>query len=79
MTENSSYRGGPGQGRPGDDSYEDPYAHPQDDPHAAPAPRAGRPAGVRTDPRKSHRRAAPARVRRGSSNSRSSLVLLVLR
>jgi len=39
MTENSSYRGGPGQGRPGDDSYEDPYAPPQDDPHAAPAPR----------------------------------------
>ncbi len=39
MTENSSYRGGPGQGRPGDDSYEDPYAHPQDDPHAAPEPR----------------------------------------
>ena len=39
MTENSSYRGGPGQGRPGDDSYDDPYAHPQDDPHAAPEPR----------------------------------------
>ncbi|MGA8330867.1 MAG: DUF3662 and FHA domain-containing protein [Mycobacterium sp.] len=39
MTENSSYRGGPGQGRSGDDSYEDPYAPPQDDPHAAPEPR----------------------------------------
>jgi hypothetical protein len=39
MTENSSYRGGPGQGRPGDDAYDDPYARPQDDPHAAPEPR----------------------------------------
>jgi Protein of unknown function (DUF3662)/FHA domain len=40
MTENSSYRGGPGQGRPGDEYYEEPHAHPQDDPHAAPEPRA---------------------------------------
>ncbi|MGA9490012.1 MAG: DUF3662 and FHA domain-containing protein [Mycobacterium sp.] len=41
MTENSSYRGGPGQGRPGgDDYYDDPYAHPQDDPHAAPEARS---------------------------------------
>ena len=33
MTENSSYRGGQGQGRPGDDYYDEPYGHPQDDPH----------------------------------------------
>jgi hypothetical protein len=39
MTENSSYRPGPGQGRPGDEYYDDPYGHPQDDPHAAPDPR----------------------------------------
>jgi Protein of unknown function (DUF3662)/FHA domain len=41
MSENSSYGGGQGQGRPGDDYYEDPYAHPHDDPHAAPDPRSG--------------------------------------
>src|ERR1700751_807301 len=41
MSENSSYGGG--QGRPGDDYYDDPYAHPHDDPHAAPDPRAGHP------------------------------------
>ena len=41
MSENSSYGGGQGQGRPGDDYYDDPYAHPHDDPHAAPDPRAG--------------------------------------
>src|SRR6202044_1167862 len=41
MSENSSYGGGPGQGRPGDDYYDDPYAPPHDDPHAAPDPRAG--------------------------------------
>jgi hypothetical protein len=39
MTENSSYRGGPGQGRPGDEHYDDPYGQPQDDPHGAPDPR----------------------------------------
>ena len=39
MSENSSYGGGHGQGRPGDDHYEDPYAQPHDDPHAAPDPR----------------------------------------
>ena len=39
MTENSSYPGGQGQGRPGDDPYDEHYGHPQDDPHAAPAPR----------------------------------------
>jgi hypothetical protein len=40
MTEN--YGGGQGQGRPGDDYYDDPYAHPQhEDPHAAPEPRGG--------------------------------------
>jgi Protein of unknown function (DUF3662)/FHA domain len=36
MTDDSNYRGGPGQGRPGDDYYDDPHGHPQDDPHAAP-------------------------------------------
>ncbi|WP_293001364.1 FhaA domain-containing protein [Mycobacterium sp.] len=41
MTENSSYGGGQGPGRPGDDYYDDPYARPQDDPHAAPEPRGG--------------------------------------
>jgi hypothetical protein len=41
MSENSSYGGGQGQGRPGDDYYDDPYAPPHDDPHAAPDPRAG--------------------------------------
>ena len=34
MTDNSSYRGGPGQGRPGDEYYDERYGHPQDDPHA---------------------------------------------
>jgi Protein of unknown function (DUF3662)/FHA domain len=43
MTENSSYGGGQGQGRPGDDYYEDPYAQPHEDPHAAPDPRGGYP------------------------------------
>jgi hypothetical protein len=43
MTENSSYGGGQGQGRPGDDHYEDPYAQPHDDSHAAPDPRGGYP------------------------------------
>ena len=41
MTENSSYGGGQGQGRPGDDYHDDPYAQPHDDPHAAPDPRGG--------------------------------------
>jgi hypothetical protein len=41
MSENSSYGGGHGQGRPGDDYYDDPHAQPHDDPHAAPDPRAG--------------------------------------
>ena len=41
MTENSSYGGGQGHGRPGDDYYDDPYARPHDDPHAAPDPRGG--------------------------------------
>jgi hypothetical protein len=41
MSENSSYGGGQGQGRPGDDYYDDPHAPPHDDPHAAPDPRAG--------------------------------------
>ena len=43
MTENSSYGGGQGQGRPGDDYYDEPYVRPQDDPHAAPDPRGGPP------------------------------------
>jgi hypothetical protein len=43
MTENSSYGGGQGPGRPGDDYYDDPYAHPHDGPRAAPDPRAGYP------------------------------------
>jgi hypothetical protein len=43
MTENSSYGGGQGQGRPGDDYYDDPYAQPHDDPPAAPDPRGGYP------------------------------------
>jgi Protein of unknown function (DUF3662)/FHA domain len=38
MTENSSYRGGQGQGRPGDDYYDDHYGHPQDDPRAGQDP-----------------------------------------
>jgi len=41
MSENSSYGGGQGPGRPGDDDYYDPDAHPHDDPHAAPDPRGG--------------------------------------
>ena len=41
MSENSSYGGGQGPGRPGDDDYDDPNAHPHDDPHAAPDPRGG--------------------------------------
>jgi hypothetical protein len=41
MSENSRDGGGQGQGRPGDDYYDDPHAHPHDDPHAAPDPRAG--------------------------------------
>lgn len=41
MTDNSSYGGGQGQGRPGDDYYDDPYARPHDDPHAAPEQRGG--------------------------------------
>src|SRR5947209_494722 len=43
MTDNSSYGGGHGQGRPGDDYYDHPYAPPHDDPHAAPDPRGGYP------------------------------------
>jgi FHA domain len=39
MTENSSYRGGQGQGRPGDDYYDDQYGHPHDDPRAGQDPR----------------------------------------
>ncbi|UMB69825.1 DUF3662 and FHA domain-containing protein [Mycobacterium paraterrae] len=41
MTENSSYGGGQGHGRPGDDYYDDPYARPHEDPHAAPDQRGG--------------------------------------
>jgi hypothetical protein len=48
MTDNPSYRG-QGQGRPGDDYYDDRYGRPQDDPrggpeqHGAPEPRGGYP------------------------------------
>ena len=41
MSENSSYGGGQGQGRPGDDYYDDPHVPPHDEPHAAPDPRGG--------------------------------------
>ena len=37
MTDNPGYRGGQGQGRPGDEYYDDPYGRPQDEQHA-PAP-----------------------------------------
>ncbi|WP_343575945.1 DUF3662 domain-containing protein, partial [Mycobacterium sp.] len=43
MSENSSYGGGQEQGRPGDEYYNDPYAYPQEDPHAAPDQRGGYP------------------------------------
>ncbi len=43
MTENSSYRGGQGQGRPGDDYYDDPYRRPQDEPRGGQDPRGGYP------------------------------------
>ena len=38
MTDNSSYRGGPGQGRPGDEYYDERYGRPQDDPRGGPDP-----------------------------------------
>ena len=41
MTDNPTYRGGEGQGRPADDYYDDRYGRPQDEPRgAAPDPRA---------------------------------------
>jgi Protein of unknown function (DUF3662)/FHA domain len=43
MTDNSSYRGGQGQGRPGDDYYDDRYEHPQEDPRGAQDPRGAYP------------------------------------
>src|SRR5271154_1323723 len=43
MTDNSSYRGGQGQGRPGDEYYDDRYGRPQDDPQGGPDPRGGYP------------------------------------
>jgi len=43
MTENSGYRGGQGQGRPGDDYYDDQYGHPQDDPRGGQDPRGAYP------------------------------------
>src|ERR1700743_259452 len=48
MTDNSSYRGGQGQGRPGDDYYDDRYGRPQDEsrgqePQGAADQRAGYP------------------------------------
>ncbi|EUA56686.1 hypothetical protein I553_8738 [Mycobacterium xenopi 4042] len=41
MTENSSYRGGQGQGRPGDEYYDDRYGRPQDDPRGGQESRGG--------------------------------------
>jgi hypothetical protein len=41
MTDNSSYRGGQGQGRPGDDYYDERYARPQDDPRGGQDPQGG--------------------------------------
>jgi Protein of unknown function (DUF3662)/FHA domain len=38
MTDNPSYRGGQGQGRPADEYYDDRYGRPQDDPRAAGGP-----------------------------------------
>jgi Protein of unknown function (DUF3662)/FHA domain len=44
MTENSSYRPGQGQGRPGDDYYDDPHGGQQpDDPHGGQDPRGAYP------------------------------------
>jgi Protein of unknown function (DUF3662)/FHA domain len=43
MTENPSYRGGQGQGRPGDDYYDDRYAPAQDDPRGGQDPRGSYP------------------------------------
>ncbi len=43
MTDNSSYRGGQGQGRPGDEYYDDRYGRPQDDPQGGADPRGGYP------------------------------------
>jgi Protein of unknown function (DUF3662)/FHA domain len=44
MTENSSYRPGQGQGRPGDDYYDDPHGGQQpDDPHGSQDPRGAYP------------------------------------
>lgn len=48
MSDNSSYRGGQGQGRP-DEYYDDRYARPQEDPRGGPDPQGGSdPAGVST-------------------------------
>jgi hypothetical protein len=43
MTENPSYRGGQGQGRPGDDYYDDRYGPGQDDPRGGQDPRGSYP------------------------------------
>ncbi|MCY0611461.1 hypothetical protein OVV29_38700, partial [Klebsiella pneumoniae] len=40
MSDNSSYRGGQGQGRP-DEYYDDRYARPQEDPRGGPDPQGG--------------------------------------
>src|ERR1700733_571902 len=44
MTDNPSYRGGQGQGRPGDEYYDERYGRPQDDQRGAQEPQGG-PAG----------------------------------
>ncbi len=41
MTDDSSYRGAQGPGRPGDEYYDDRYGRPQDDPRGGPAPQGG--------------------------------------
>ena len=41
MSDNSSYRGGQGQGRPGDEYYDDRYGHPQEDPRGGLDPQGG--------------------------------------
>jgi FhaA, N-terminal domain/FHA domain len=41
MTDNPSYRGGQGPGRPGDEDYDERYGRPQDDPRGGPDPQGG--------------------------------------
>ncbi|MDT5147498.1 MAG: hypothetical protein QOC58_2143 [Mycobacterium sp.] len=41
MTDNPSYRGGPGPGRPGEEYYDDRYGRPQEDPRGGQEPQGG--------------------------------------